>query len=124
VKGITNLVQVQKALGNRLGREIFMYSITLDPEHDTPAILKAYAKSHGASWTFLTGKAEDIEKLRRKLGLFNSDPKVDADRKQHTGMIRIGNEAFNKWSVTSVLCSPDRIMQMIERMKPPTPSKK
>src|SRR5262245_60388782 len=121
-----NLVQVQKALGDRLGREVFMYSITLDPEHDTPAVLRKYAKKYGVKpgWTFLTGKAEDINKLRRKLGLFSSDPKVDADRKQHTGMIRIGNEAFKKWSVTSVLCSPDRIMQMIERMKPPTTSKK
>jgi protein SCO1/2 len=119
VKGITNLVQVQKALGNRLGREIFMYSITLDPEHDTPAILKAYAKSHGASWTFLTGKAEDIEKLRRKLGLFNSDPKVDADRKKHTGIIKIGNEVIDKWTSISVLSKPERILQMLERVKPP-----
>ena len=121
-----NLVQVQKALGDRLGRKVFMYSITLDPEHDTPAVLKDYAKSYGVKpgWTFLTGKAKDIENLRRKLGLFNSDPKVDADRTQHTGMIRIGNEAFNKWSMTSVLCKPERIMEMIERMKPPAPSKK
>src|SRR5260370_35912991 len=43
-EGMKNLVKVQKALGDRLGREVFMYSITLDPEHDTPAVLKDYAK--------------------------------------------------------------------------------
>jgi protein SCO1 len=125
-QGTKNLVHVQKALGDRLGREVFMYSITLDPEHDTPAVLKDYAKRYEVKpgWTFLTGKAKDIENLRRKLGLFNSDPIVDADRKQHTGMMRLGNAAFNKWSMTSVLSNPERIMQMIERMKPPTPSPK
>ena len=116
-----NLVQVQKALGDRLGREVFMYSITLDPEHDTPAVLKEYAKKYGVKpgWTFLTGKAEDINNLRRKLGLFNSDPKVDADRKKHTGIIKIGNEVIDKWTSISVLSKPERILQMLERVKPP-----
>ncbi|HEV8181552.1 MAG TPA: SCO family protein, partial [Candidatus Angelobacter sp.] len=52
------LVQVQKMLGDRVGKDIFFYSITIDPKNDTPAALKAYAeKFHaGPGWTFLTGK--------------------------------------------------------------------
>jgi len=125
-EGTKNLVSVQNALGDRLGKEVFMYSITLDPENDTPEVLKKYAKSYGAKpgWTFLTGKADDITNLRRKLGLFNSDPKVDADRKKHMGLIKLGNEPLDKWSTTSVLSSPDRILEMIERMKPPAPALK
>jgi cytochrome oxidase Cu insertion factor (SCO1/SenC/PrrC family) len=75
-RGTQNLVQVQKALGDRLGREVFIYSITLRPEDDTPEVLKAYAETHGAKsgWTFLTGKAEDITALSRKLGLAQPDP--------------------------------------------------
>jgi protein SCO1/2 len=121
-----NLVQVQKALGDRLGREVFMYSITLDPEHDTPAVLKKYAKQYEvkSGWTFLTGKTEDIEKLRRKFGLVDSDPKRDADRTQHAGVIVIGNDAFNRWSSVPILAKPERIIQMIARMKPHTPSQK
>src|SRR5207244_6894687 len=42
----TNLVKVQKLLGHRVGRDIFMYSITLDPENDTSPVLKKYAKIH------------------------------------------------------------------------------
>src|SRR3954463_11298101 len=42
------LVQVQKRLGERIGRDIFMYTITLDPEHDSPESLKAYAARYGA----------------------------------------------------------------------------
>ena len=123
-RGTKNLVQLQKVLGDQIGKEVFIYSITLDPEHDTPAVLKAYADRYGAQWTFLTGKAEDINNLRRKLGLFDPDPKKDADRKQHSGMMVIGNGALNKWSSVSVLAKPERIIEMIERMKPPTPVNK
>lgn len=99
--GITaNLVRVQKALGNRVGSDIFMYSITLKPEHDTPKVLKEYAKMHGArsGWLFLTGDPKDIELLRRKLGFTNPDPKLDADKSQHIGMVRYGNEALQQWA--------------------------
>jgi protein SCO1 len=123
-EGTKNLVKLQKALGDRLGEEVFMYSITLDPEHDTPEDLKKYAKKYGAEWPFLTGKPDDIITLRRKLGLSNPDPKKDEDPTQHSGMIVIGNDALDKWSTAPILASPDRILQIIQRMKPPTPLEK
>lgn len=129
-QGMENLVKLPKALGDRLGREVFIYSITLDPEHDTPAVLKDYAQMHGARWTFLTGKtgeAEGIKKitnLRKDIGLYNSNPALDEDRKQHSGMIKIYNEALNKSESTSVLSKPDRILEMIQRVKSPTPPNK
>src|SRR5215470_2659310 len=50
------LAQVQKKLGDRVGKDIFFYSISIDPEHDTPEVLKAYMeKFHiGPGWAFLT----------------------------------------------------------------------
>jgi protein SCO1/2 len=132
--GTANLVQVQKALGDHLGRDVFIYSITLDPEHDTPEVLKAYAENHGvrSGWTFLTGNAEDITTLRNKLGLSNLSPelrrklglaikdaKLEADQKQHSGMVLIGYDAFNKWEKASITSRPDHILEVIERMKPP-----
>jgi hypothetical protein len=35
---------VAKLLGDRMGRDIYFYSISIDPEHDTPAVLKAYSE--------------------------------------------------------------------------------
>src|SRR5258706_12629219 len=60
-----NLVRVQKLLGDRVGRDLFMYSITLDPEQDTPKVLNEYAKTFGVGpgWKFLTGNADDVERL-------------------------------------------------------------
>src|SRR5687768_11159349 len=45
--GITaNLAKLQKLLGSRLGRDIFMYSFTLKPEEDSPEVLSRYAKAY------------------------------------------------------------------------------
>src|ERR1044071_5689043 len=57
------LAQVQNLIGDRMGKDVFFYSITSDPDHDTPAVLKAYAeKFHaGPGWLFLTGSKADIE---------------------------------------------------------------
>ena len=87
-----NLLQVQEALGSRLGKDVFMYSMTLQPEFDTPKTLSDYVKSYGIKpgWTFLTGKPPEMDAIRRKLGFFNDDPKIDSDLANHTGMVRIG----------------------------------
>src|SRR4029079_6107544 len=64
------LSQVARLLGDRMGRDVFFYSITIDPDHDTPQVLKEYAAKYqaGPGWTFLTGKAADIELISKKLG--------------------------------------------------------
>ena len=69
------LREVQKILGDRVGQDVFMYSITIDPEHDTPEVLKQYAEKFqiGPGWLFLTGKKADITLLRKKLGLYNEE---------------------------------------------------
>jgi len=95
-----NLARVQRMLGDRVGRDIFFYSITLKPEADTVSDLKKYADMHhaGAGWTFLTGDPEDIEFLRRSLGFTYVDPVEDADKDNHIGMVRVGNESHLRWA--------------------------
>ena len=111
-----NMRQVQKALGNRVGRNIHMYSITLLPDFDTPQVLKKYAADNqvGPGWQFLTGKFSDIEIVRKKLGFYDVDPKVDADRTQHAGVVRIGNDAYDNWMMASTLGSHESILQVIK----------
>src|ERR1700748_683715 len=54
------MAQVQRLLGDRMGKDIFFYSISIDPRRDTPEVLNAYAKKFhaGPGWLFLTGKEE------------------------------------------------------------------
>lgn len=113
-----NLLQVQDALGSRLGKDIFMYSMTLQPEFDTPSALQDYVKRYGIKpgWTFLTGRPKEMDAIRRKLGFFNDDPRIDADLANHTGMVRIGNEALDRWFMMPALSSPKQLAREIMQM--------
>jgi protein SCO1/2 len=82
------------------------YSISIDPEHDTPEVLKAYAEKFnaGPGWLFLTGKKEDIKLVTRKLGLSrNSDA---ANRDGHASSLMLGNEPAGQWIRNSAVDNP------------------
>jgi protein SCO1 len=115
-----NLVQVQELLGPRVGDEIRMVSITLQPEHDTPEVLAAYAKTYGVGpgWLFLTGKKADIDLLRHRLGFVDSDPVEDADPEQHIGTVRIANEPMHRWAMSPSLLNPPAIVRAVDRVLP------
>lgn len=119
-KATANLLQVQKMLGERAGRDVFMYSITLQPELDTPRGLKQYAERYGikSGWKLLTGAPEDIELVRYRLGFFDRDANVDDVKENHTGMVRIGNDALNRWSMAASLSAPQQIMATINHLDP------
>jgi len=117
-----NLTLAQQSLGARAG-EVSFLSISLEPERDTPEALREYARMHGAGpgMTFLTGRREDIERLRRALGAYDPDPTIDADRSQHAGLVILGNEPAGRWKAISALAKPVRIRQAIERtLLPPS----
>jgi len=111
----SNLVQVQKMLNGRVGRDIFFYSITLKPEEDSPEVLKRYAELHGVGpgWLFLTGKPEDVEALRRGLGFAYSDPVEDADKSNHVGMLRIGVEPAMRWAGMPGMARPQQTLRTV-----------
>jgi protein SCO1 len=106
------LVQVQQKLGDRVGKDIFFYSISIDPENDTPQVLKKYMKKFrvGPGWTFLTGKKDEIELLEKKLGVY-SDPRINADG--HLPHVLIGNEATGQWMRGNALDNPNFQARMI-----------
>lgn len=100
------LRQVQQILGDRVGGDIFMYSITITPEHDTPESLKAYMEKFdvGPGWQFLTGKAADILLLRKKLGLYSGEEQEKSEG--HTMSLIVGNEATGQWIKRSSFDNP------------------
>jgi protein SCO1/2 len=110
-----NLLHAQKRLGARVGRDIFMYSITLDPERDTSAALKKHARSHGVGpgWLFLRASQQDTEVLRRKLGFYAIDPAVDAKKSNHAAMVRYGNEPRQLWAAISGFAKPQVIARAV-----------
>jgi protein SCO1/2 len=100
------LAQVQRLLGDRMGRDIFFYSISIDPEWDTPAVLREYAeKFHaGPGWLFLTGKRDDIAAIQKKIGLYSRTDAVNPDG--HLPSLMIGNEPAGQWMLNSAVDNP------------------
>lgn len=76
---ITKFKDVQKAMKDKLGKEIVLASLTIDPERDSPKVLKAYAKKHEAdpkAWQFLTGDPKEVDKVLKDYGiLYRKDEK-------------------------------------------------
>lgn len=110
-----NLLKVQKLLGERVGKDIFMYSLTLKPEQDSVSSLHHYAMMHRLrpGWQLLRGSVQDTELLRVKLGFTDPDPDVDRDTSSHIGMVRFGNDAIGSWGACPSLAKPEQLVRSI-----------
>ncbi len=101
------LREVQKILGDRVGKDVFIYSISIDPKYDKPHVLKAYAERYqvGPGWLFLTGDEEDIIRLRKKLGMYNPEER-GGNMRAHTLSLLIGNQRTGRWMRSSPFENP------------------
>jgi len=116
-----NLAKVQKILGDQVGRDIFMYSITLKPQDDNVEAIRAYREMWhaGPGWTFFTGKPDDIEKIRKGIGFTYPDPAIDKDKTQHIGNVRYGNEPLMLWAACPGVAHPPWIAESFTWMMHP-----
>jgi protein SCO1 len=108
------LAELQDKLGPAMGRDIFFYSITVDPETDTPERLKQYADTFGAGpgWLFLTGASDDMRAIRHKLG---ERSKVLSE---HRNEVLLGNGATGEWARNSVLGDIQSLAFSVRSMDP------
>jgi protein SCO1/2 len=111
-------VKVQEALSDKATDELFIYSITLDAPTDTPEVLKEYAELYGVGpgWTFLTGDFDAIEELRHRLGAYDPDPIIDADKTQHAGILVFGNDPKGRWCALPSGMRTGPLVRLIERV--------
>lgn len=104
--------KIQTDLGDRLGRDVHMISITVDPETDTPAQLRRFAKEAGAKkgWSFVTGDRKNVELALKKLGL-STDVKEN-----HTAVVIIGNEPKGVWKKAFGLAPADEVRKLVQEV--------
>ncbi|HEX8722094.1 MAG TPA: SCO family protein [Pyrinomonadaceae bacterium] len=104
-----NLAKVQNYLGDRVGKDVHIVSISVDPTVDTPEKMKKYAEGFhaGPGWYFLTGKKENVDWILYKLGGYTED------KMQHSAVLIIGNEATGEWVKTAAMRNPAQIAEAV-----------
>ncbi|MEY4730728.1 MAG: hypothetical protein RL020_1886, partial [Pseudomonadota bacterium] len=112
-----NLARVQQYLGERVGNDVRMVSISLDPLNDTPERLHKYAADHSVKpgWFFLTGKKENIDWVLYKIGSYIEE------KEQHTNLLIIGNEQTGQWKKIYALASPAEISAEVRKLSQAKP---
>lgn len=126
------LRQVYTLLGDHVGDDIFMYSISIDPERDTPEKLKEYKKKYdiGEGWEFLTGNKAEINLLRKKLGMLRDEHQpLEEDLADHNVSLIVGNEPSGQWIKRNPLETPQILATLLrDRMtnyaRPPSTDKR
>ncbi|HLG18009.1 MAG TPA: SCO family protein [Blastocatellia bacterium] len=102
--------RVQKDLGDRVGRDVVLISVSVDPAIDVPERMKSFLAKFGArpGWTFVSGNKPEIDELLRQLGAYVSD------KNDHTPMILIGNEPADYWTRAYGLAPAGKLVKLIE----------
>lgn len=102
--------KIQAHLGDRVGRDVRLLSISVDPDHDTPARMKEYAARFHArpGWYLLTGSKENVEAVLRKLGQWVDEPS------NHQTLFLIGNDRTGLWKKAFALAPADQVLPVID----------
>jgi protein SCO1/2 len=108
------LRKVYDLLGDHPGKDIFFYSISVDPERDTPEAMTSFMKQYeiGKGWTFLTGKQADIDLIQKKLGFAPAGDSPSA----HSTSIMLANVKTGEWIKRSPYENPQLIANMLARL--------
>jgi protein SCO1/2 len=114
-----NLEKIQEAAGDRLGKDVLILSITVDPVTDTAERLKDYAKRYHAKpgWHFLTGKKENVDWALYKIGQYTED------KQDHVNIIVMGNEGTGLWKKAFALSAPPDLIKVFESVLNDHPAK-
>jgi protein SCO1 len=105
-----NMEKIQASLGDRLGKDVFLVSISVDPLTDTPPRIKEYSKKFNArpGWLFLTGKKENVDWALYKVGQYVQS------KDDHTTIIIVGNEATGLWKKMLGIGKAAELVEIVE----------
>jgi protein SCO1/2 len=104
-----NFARIQESLGERIGKDVNLLSISIDADTDNPARLKEYADVHNArpGWFVLGGKKENVDFILKKLGLY-------VEQKQdHLNLFLIGNERTGLWKKALGVADAKKLIEIV-----------
>ena len=104
--------QVQEDLGDTLGREVRLVSVSVDPGRDTPERLKAYSERHGAKpgWFWMTGDKPSVDEVLKGLGAYTPD------FEDHPSMVLVGDARSGQWTRFFGFPSPAQLSAAVDEL--------
>jgi protein SCO1/2 len=107
--------KLQDLLGDRLGTDVHLISVSVDPGNDTPDRLKAWGAQFGArpGWTLVTGRKPEIDRLLKAFNASSASPTG------HTAMVLVGNQKTGSWTRAYGLAPANRLLDAIEAARTP-----
>lgn len=114
-----NFSRLQDTLGDRLGRDVQLISVSIDPTTDTPPRLKAWGEKFDATeaWTFVTGLKTDVDQVLRQLEALSPDVK------DHGPVVLLVNDRTGTWRRVHGLTPPNKLAVMLDELLEEEPSK-
>lgn len=104
-----NFSRLQDLLGDQLGTEVHLISVSVDPVTDTPARMKAFGEKfhRKPGWTLVTGSKPEVDKLLKALKIFTPD------KNDHSPTVLMGNDALGIWTRAYGLAAPESLMETL-----------
>lgn len=104
------MARIQEHVGDRMGEDVHLISISVDPETDTPAKLKKMARTYdaGPGWYFLTGNKENVDFALQKLGGYVENPEA------HNAILIMGNTRTGLWKKALGLAASSKILPIFD----------
>ncbi|MGE8410015.1 MAG: SCO family protein [Pseudomonas sp.] len=104
--------KVQKGLGGRVGDEVQLVSLSVDPQHDDSKRLADYARSfqQGPGWSWLTGSPYAVTETLKGLGSFS------ADLSNHPPLILVGDGRTGQWTRFYGFTDPQKLISEVDRL--------
>jgi hypothetical protein len=113
-------------LAKSLGSDVRLITISLDTFNDSPEVLKAYSETYVKDanesdaempeWVFACGDEQEVNTLRKEVGVYDLDPVIDSDLTQHAGILSFGNDRTNRWAAVPSTLKPSDIVEVVERI--------
>jgi protein SCO1/2 len=118
------LKRLRRELAPVFGRQLVIVSFTVDPVADRPPQLLQYATGYDAEqrspdlpdWDFLTGTAESMERIRRALGFYDLNPRLDSDPTRHDATLLFGNPQADRWATLPAQLRVSLLLETIRRV--------
>ena len=115
---LKTLERVHDLLKDRFGSRAWLLSLSIDVDDESPELPTARTgiENEADRWLTLTGDTSAIDAIRRAIGAWDPDPRLDADRTRYAGLLTLGSDRTGRWASLPALVDPTDVIARVRRL--------